>query len=639
VSDVLLLARLALATGVVLAPGWLVARSLRQRGVAAVLAWALAVLLAALAVTFAVGGTIELALGLHLGAGLLALPFARGARRARVPGWRPVAAAGAALGLLLWLVEGERGGDGLFHLGRVQKLLAFDDLSLDAVSEFPDGGLHPGYAFPLWHGFLALVAKVSFAQPEEVVERLPTVLAPLAVLAAYEAGYALFRAVVPAAASAAAGVALVAMAPGHGGAYTVLSLPATASRQLLVPAALALAFALVRAPSARLAASTAAAALAVAVVHPTYALFLLVPFAGFAALRWAWSREDGRAGALAVAALAAGPAAFFAWLLPVVSETASVGPDAEERARALSQYEGQLVVYAEDSFRLSAELFGRAGPAAVGALLLLPLAGLAARRRWAAYVVGGALAIFVVTLVPPLFTAFSDVVSLSQARRLAGFLPFGLALAGGLGVLAGLVGPLAAGALALAGGVAFQLLYPGDFNYVLTEGGPALVTWIAVGGALAALAWGFRRRAPVEGAAGLAAALFLAPVFVHGFTEWTRSPAFRPSPLTPGLRDALREQVPERGVVYSDPETSYGIAAFAPVYVCNGPPAHVADTEANRPYERRDEATRFFATGDLAIPRACGAGWLVVDARRTELRPDLPAVHADGRFTLYRLPA
>ena len=104
--------------------------------------------------------------------------------------------AGAVLGLLLWLVEGERGGDGLFHLGRVQKLLAFDDLSLDAVSEFPDGGLHPGYAFPLWHGFLALVAKVSFAQPEEVVERLPTVLAPLAVLAAYEAGYALWRTII-----------------------------------------------------------------------------------------------------------------------------------------------------------------------------------------------------------------------------------------------------------------------------------------------------------------------------------------------------------------------------------------------------------------------------------------------------------
>jgi hypothetical protein len=635
-TDLFLLVRLALATGVVLAPGWLVARALGQRGVAATLSWALAVLFAAMAVTFAVGGSLSLTLALHLGAGAVAFPFARGARRARIPYWREVWAAGVALGLALWFVAGERGGDGLFHLGRVQKLLAFDDLSLDALNEFADGGAHPGYAFPLWHGFLALVAKVSFAEPAEVVEHLPSVLAPLAVVVACEAGYALFRAVVPAAVSAAAGVALVAMAPGNGGAFTVLSLPATASRQLLVPAALALAFAFVRAPSWRLAASTAAAALAIAVVHPTYALFLLVPFAGFALVRWAWTREEARAGALAVAALAVGPAAFFAWLLPVVGETASVSPDAAERARGLGQYEGQLVVYSEESFRLSGELFARAGPAAVGALLLLPLAGLAARRRWSAYVVGGALAILLLTLVPPLFASFADVVSLSQARRLAGFMPLTFSLAGGMGVLAALLGPLTA-PLALAAGIAFQLLYPGDFNYQLTEGGPAWVTWVAVAGAVAALAWGFRQRPPVETTAALASALFLAPVFVHGFGEWSPSPAYRPSPLTPGLIEALNEQVPEGDVVFSDPETSYGIAAFAPVYVCNGPPAHVADTEDNRPYERRDEALRFLETGDLAVPRACGAGWLVVDNERSDLEPALPVVYRNGRFTLYRL--
>ena len=38
------------------------------------------------------------------------------------------------------------------------------------------------------------------------------------------------------------------------------------------------------------------------------------------------------------------------------------------------------------------ELFSRAGSVAVAALLLLPLAAFAARRRWAAFAVGGALA-------------------------------------------------------------------------------------------------------------------------------------------------------------------------------------------------------------------------------------------------------
>ena len=131
------------------------------------------------------------------------------------------------LGLLLWHVAGEIGGDGLFHLARVRKLAELGGLSLSSVTEFADGGLHPGYAFPLWHAFLALVAKVAFADPAEVVLHEPTVLAPLAVLVAYEAGYAMFRRVTPAAASAGAAVAIAAMAPGHGGAYTALALPAT----------------------------------------------------------------------------------------------------------------------------------------------------------------------------------------------------------------------------------------------------------------------------------------------------------------------------------------------------------------------------------------------------------------------------
>ena len=52
---------------------------------------------------------------------------------------------------------------------------------------------------------------------------------------------------------------MICFAPGLGGAYVFLSLPATAARQLLVPAALALAFESVRSPSVGLVASTAAA--------------------------------------------------------------------------------------------------------------------------------------------------------------------------------------------------------------------------------------------------------------------------------------------------------------------------------------------------------------------------------------------
>ncbi len=109
------------------------------------------------------------------------------------------------------------------------------------------------------------------------------------------------------------------------------------------------------------------------------------------------------------------------------------------------------------------------------------------------------------------------------------------------------------------------------------------------------------------------------------------------STLPAGLVDVLRDEVPVGAVVFSDPRSSYAVASEAPVYVCNALVTHVADTKANRPYGRRAEARRFFATGDLAIPRACGAGWLLVDVAATDFEPDLPVVYRRGRYALYRL--
>ena len=282
------LLRLALATAIVLWPGAVVARALGLRGASVTLACSLALLFGALAVTFAAGASLTLALVLLLGAGVAALPFVRRSPKPLpLPGRWWILAAGALLGVLLWHVAGEIGGDGLFHLARVRKLDAFDSLSLEAVDEFADGGLHPGYAFPLWHGFLALVARVAFVDPSEVVLHEASVLAPLALLVAYEAGYALFQRVGPAVAVVCAQVGVTALAPAHGGAYTALGLPATASRQLLVPAAIALALAYVDRPSRRMLLPVAAAGLALAVVHPTYAIFLWLPFAGFLAVRLA----------------------------------------------------------------------------------------------------------------------------------------------------------------------------------------------------------------------------------------------------------------------------------------------------------------------------------------------------------------
>ena len=638
------LLRLALATGILLCPGAVLGRALGLRGAAVTLAWSLALLFASLAVTFLVGGSLTLTLVLLLAAGAAALPFAwRAPRLPRTPGWGWVLGAGVVLGLLLWHVAGEVGGDGLFHLARVRKLDELDLLSLDSANEFADGGLHPGYAFPLWHGFLALVARLAFLDPADVVLHESSVLAPVALLVAYEAGYALFRRVGPAVAVVCAQVGVTALAPSHGGAYTALDLPATASRQLLVPAALALALAYVEWPGRGVLASVAAGGLALAVVHPTYAIFLWLPFAGFLVVRSVVERREARLIVTALAALVVPAAAYFAWLLPVVRDTASHAPGGEELQRAFGQYEGQLDVFSDTSYRLAPEVFGRAGAIAVAALLLAPLAGLALRRRWAAYVLGGLLAVAAIMLVPSFFVAFSDAVSISQSRRAAGFWPAAFAFAGGLAVLAWFLRS-ALPLVALAAGIVLQLLYPGEFDYRLEHGGPALLTWLALAGAVAGLIAGFvvRRHKPSlerPGAVvGMAAVLFVLPLAVHAAWNWSPSPGRLPNPLTPGLIQALREDVPAGVTVYSDLETSYRIAAYAPVYIAAAPPSHVADTEENRPYERRQENIRFFRTGDVAIPRAAGAGWLVVDRDRFQITPQADSVYRDERYTLYVLP-
>ena len=155
---------------------------------------------------------------------------------------------------------------------------------------------------------------------------------------------------VPAAAATAATVAIIGMAPGHGGALTALALPATASRQLLVPAVVALALGAIRHPRRVTLASAAAGSLVLALVHPTYAIFVWLPLAGFVAVRYAWTRLDLRPGMGVLGALALPAAAFFALLLPVINDTVSVSPGVAERLRSLKHYAGQLDVRSPDSF-------------------------------------------------------------------------------------------------------------------------------------------------------------------------------------------------------------------------------------------------------------------------------------------------
>ena len=645
--------RLAAATAcVLLVPGAIVVRALGRptatsASIAGAFVWSLALLFGGLALTFALDGTIETAMvavaaaaGVALVPALLRAPVA--VPRAHAWAGAGVVAAGAALGAVVWWTASSLYGDALFHLGRVTKLESLDELAtIDAVNEFREGGAHPGYAFPVWHGAVAAIARLAGVDSATTMLHLPAILTPLALLLAYAAGAALFRSWGGGIATAAAQAALLGFARSGTGSFDFLALPPTAARALLAPALLALVFTFVHEGRWRGLPVLGAASLVIAAVHPTYTYFVALPLAGFllarVALAWREWRDPLRIGS-ALGAILVPASLYVLWLRPLVEDTVSHRPDDVERARGLAHYSGQIDVIG-GLFRLAPEQLTRPGAVAIAGLLAIPLAGFAAPRRWAAYVLGGSLAVLGVLLVPHLFDALSELFSLSQSRRLAAFLPLPFALAGAATILGRL---RLGGALAALGvGAILQLEYPGEFTYRVIFGGPAWPVWVAVLGGVAALVAGvILRRGFVEAAPVWTAAValaFSAPVAAAGF-DYARPDEPDRFALTPGLIEALRTDVPERDVVFSDLATSYRIGAYAPLYVTAAPPGHVADNVKNYPYGRRDDVVEFFRTGDLAIPRRYGATWIVINTRRFDRPLDLPRAYQDERFILYRVP-
>ena len=436
----------AAAACVLLVPGGIFVRAMSRPHtfgvtIAASFAWSLAALAGALALTFATDGTIETTLWLLAGfAGVCLVPALLRAPVASEPSERKtlagVAVAGSLFAGAVWWTANTIYGDGLFHLGRVRKLESLDLTSLSVVNEFRDGGLHPGYAFPVWHSACALIARLADVDPATALLHLPAILTPLAVVLAYAAGAALFRSPGAGVATAAAQVGLIGFSRSGTGSFDFMAQPATVSRALIAPALLALVFSFVGGGRRRQVLSIAAASLALALVHPTYAFFVAVPLVGFlgarailATSRW---RELLRVGATLPAVLL--PAGLFAlWLKPIVDETVSHRPDAAERARVIGHY-GRQIDVVDGMFRLAPELISRGGAIVVAGLLAIPIAGLAAPKRWAAYVLGGSLAVLGLVLVPWAFDTLTDVVSVQQGRRLAAFIPIPFAIAGAASV-------------------------------------------------------------------------------------------------------------------------------------------------------------------------------------------------------------
>ncbi|MGI9659627.1 MAG: hypothetical protein ACR2OD_12015, partial [Gaiellaceae bacterium] len=415
---------------------------------------------------------------------------------------------------------------------------------------------------------------------------------------------------------------------------------------------LALVFAYLREPRRSLLPSIALGALALTIIHGSYMIFVCLLIGGYAVARIVTERRasfpDLRRVAAVFVALLVPFAAFVGWLVPVLRETASVRPDAAETARALERYAAALVVDG-DSYRLGADTIVRGGVIAIVAFLVVPLFVLAMRRRHGALIVGGLLTMLAIALVPPLFTEFSELVSLSQARRLPAFLPLAFAVGGAVMMLARWRYVALGGAAIL--GALLVVFYGSGTDADWSAG---WVVWFGLVGAIAALALGRWIGARGIGRdwlgtnrwAALVAAALLLPVAIDGLRQLEKEPP-DPRALPAGLVEEVRRGVGVDEVVFADLETSYRLVAAAPIRVSAGPPAHVAQTTRNRPFERRQDVIQFFyraGVGDeerLAVLERYEASWLVVDRRRgfpEQLVASFePAVYDDGRYALLRL--
>ena len=653
--------RLAAATLVVLLPGVLVARCLGRRSAAAAFVSSVTLVGAGLALTFALGASLDVTLAFELAAGAVALVFSllgRELEGVRLPGTARfvrgvVAVAGVGLGIGVWFVQGAFTGDTFFHLGRMRKLDTLHSLSLHDVGEFAHGGLHPGYAFPLWHAWLALVARLAGVDPASVAAHEASILVPIALVLVFEMGWAIFRSVGLALAVLFAQLAFKVFALGHGGVYTFLWEPGSAATQLLVPAAVAFLFHFVRRPTWPTGILLAATSGSLALVHPTYALFLAIPLAAFVVARALLTRgADFRNGVLSFAVFGLPMVLAFLWLEPVVEQTIPVSPNPAQLAQNLHHYRADLVVHSLARYSLAPARVDRTGAITIVALLLVPLALLGRRRRWSALVLGGTVAVLGIELWPLVFPHFSNAVSLSQSRRLSGFIPFAVALAGGAAVVTRFSRTLAiVGGLAC--GIWLQVALAGDFGLRAPRTEPAIVVWIALYAGIAALVIGavlaWVRWDPLpkgsgshDAAAAVAVFLFVLPVAVHGFSHWTPQLRHDRNGLTPGLIRFLQQDVPPRSVVFANLATSYRAPAYAPVYVVAMPPTHAANTRPNELAKRRRAVLRFFAHPSLEEPQAWKAQWLVLPRSgpvHAIERDGLQPSYEDGEFVVFRVPA
>lgn len=621
-------------------------------------AWSCMIVGLGLAVTVTFDANLSLGIGTAIAVSLITLAAGRNRPLPRPSGGELVPvllvlAAGCLFAFVAWLNAFPLNGDALEHLARTRKLTDMPRLTgLSSVNVVgPNAGLHPGYAFPLWHTFMAFFARLGRLDPAPVVQYSAVFLTPVALLISYASGVRIFRSERLGLATVAMQMAWLGLPLQGAGYYRFMAFPGFVSILIFMPAALALLFAYLDEGRTWQLVSLAATSFAVTLAHASYTPFIVLSVGCFWVLRSFNMRDKQeilRTGAC-VAALTLPFLAYMVWALPLVKDSgsSSLSPD-QQRVSTISHYETLVDTEgqgADMSVRIKPGFVSRGGAAEILAFLLAPLALLRRRERWASYVLATMSVDLALLMLFPLFSRFMDVASLSQARRLLFFLPVPFALVGGIGILArwwwtALV--------ALAVGIFLEIHYHGDFNYVLLHPGPGWVAWVALFGcsvgAVVSIFW--KREVSVMNTRWMSLALlaFIAPIAGNGIMK-THGALPDHSALPQALLQTAR-QLPPGSVVFAPEGMAFRLAGYAPVFAVAVTESHGGNTRTAKLDVRLADVARFFRS-ETTLTQARDL-LVKYESDFLGLSPELPypkdfisklgtPLYDDGDWKLYKL--
>jgi hypothetical protein len=500
--------------------------------------------------------------------------------------------AGVALvSVYVWIGSWTNIGDAVEHIARMRKITELDPPAqhLDQLGLLPPGtGLHPGYAFPLWHAAGGVVVWMSGIEETIMFRFWPSVLLPFIACAVYRAGREVFGCWQAGVATCIGYLGVFAF-PFGAGFFAQVSYPGYIAIFLFWPLIVERTFVFLREGGREPLLTVAASSFVVAAVHPSYGPFVILLIGAFVLTQSLTSREhrDFRRSAEVFGAVTLPFLAFLAWLYPIANSASATVEGGSNHFGSLVDRSGALV-------NMKPEWVTRGGAVAIAALLFVPLASAATRTRAAAFVASATGVVILILIVPYFFTPFAHVMSISQGRRFLFFLPFAFALTGGALVLARFRYLAVVGAFAL--GVVLYKVWPGEATYLLKHPGPGWLAWFAGIGGLLVLIAGAARKLNVRygNMWGLAIVVALVlPTAVTGAIDMRRN---KPSPqeFSERLLDAVNTYVASSDVVLALPKVGYRLTDRAPVYIVASAGGHGGNTTENQGTARRIAAEDFF---------------------------------------------